>query len=59
MTSTSAIVTSAALIGHSLADDKALATLPLAVQFVAVMAVTAPGMTAPPGFAQCADRSNG
>ena len=42
MTSTSAIVTSAALIGHSLADDKALATLPLAMQFVAVMAVTAP-----------------
>ena len=42
MTSTSAIVTSAALIGHSLAEDKALATLPLAMQFIAVMAVTAP-----------------
>ena len=42
MTSTSAIVTSAALIGHSLADDKALATLPLAMQFIAVMLVTAP-----------------
>lgn len=42
MTSTSAIVTSAALIGHSLADDKALATLPLAMQFIAVMVVTAP-----------------
>ncbi|MFP6777765.1 MAG: MFS transporter [Alphaproteobacteria bacterium] len=42
MTSTSAIVTSAALIGHSLSDDKALATLPLAMQFIAVMVVTAP-----------------
>ena len=42
MTSTSAIVTSAALIGHSLAEDKSLATLPLAMQFIAVMAVTAP-----------------
>jgi len=42
MTSTSAIVTSAALIGYDLSDDKALATLPLALQFVAVMAVTAP-----------------
>ncbi len=35
-------MTSAALIGHSLSDDKALATLPLALQFVAVMLVTAP-----------------
>ena len=42
MTATSAIVTSAALIGHSLAEDKALATLPLAMQFIAVMAITAP-----------------
>ncbi len=42
MTSTSAVVTSAALIGHSLAEDKALATLPLGMQFVAVMLVTAP-----------------
>lgn len=42
MTSTSAIVTSAALIGYSLSDDKALATLPLAMQFIAVMAVTIP-----------------
>ena len=42
MTSTSAIVTSAALIGHSLAEDKALATLPLAMQFIAVMVITAP-----------------
>jgi MFS family permease len=42
MTSTSAIVTSAALIGHSLSDDKALATLPLAMQFIAVMVATAP-----------------
>jgi MFS family permease len=42
MTSTSAVVTSAALIGHSLADDKALATLPLGMQFIAVMLVTVP-----------------
>jgi MFS family permease len=42
MTSTSAIVTTAALIGYSLSDDKALATLPLAMQFIAVMAVTIP-----------------
>ena len=42
MTATSAIVTTAALIGYSLSDDKALATLPLAVQFIAVMAVTIP-----------------
>ena len=42
MTATSAIVTSAALIGYQLSPDKALATLPLAVQFVAVMAVTVP-----------------
>ena len=42
MTATSAIVTSPALIGHSLAEDKALATLPLAMQFIAVMAITAP-----------------
>ena len=40
MTSTSAIVTSAALIGYQLSADKALATLPLAMQFIAVMAVT-------------------
>ena len=42
MTSTSAIVTSAALIGYQLSADKALATLPLAMQFIAVMAVTVP-----------------
>ena len=42
MTATSAIITSAALIGHNHAEDKSLATLPLAVQFIAVMAVTAP-----------------
>ena len=42
MTATSAIVTSAALIGYSLSDDKALATLPLAMQFIAVMVVTIP-----------------
>ena len=42
MTATSAIVTTAALIGYSLSDDKALATLPLAMQFIAVMAVTIP-----------------
>ena len=42
MTSTSAIVTSAALIGYQLSADKARATLPLAMQFIAVMAVTVP-----------------
>ncbi len=42
MTATSAIVTSAALIGYQLSADKALATLPLAMQFIAIMAVTAP-----------------
>ena len=42
MTATSAVVTSGALIGHSLAEDKALATLPLGMQFIAVMLVTAP-----------------
>ena len=36
------MVTSAALVGASLATNKALATLPLALQFVAVMATTIP-----------------
>ncbi|MDH3537273.1 MAG: MFS transporter [Gammaproteobacteria bacterium] len=38
----SLMVTSAALIGSQLATNKALATLPLALQFVAVMATTIP-----------------
>ncbi len=42
MTATSAVVTTAALIGYSLADDKALSTLPLGMQFIAVMLVTVP-----------------
>ncbi len=42
MTATSAVVTTAALIGYSLAEDKALSTLPLGMQFIAVMLVTAP-----------------
>ena len=42
MTSTSAIVTTAALTGYALAENKALATLPLGMQFVAVMIATLP-----------------
>lgn len=42
MTSTSAIVTTAALTGYGLAENKALATLPLGMQFIAVMFATAP-----------------
>ena len=42
MTSTSAIITVAALVGHGLAEDKALATLPLAMQFASMMVVTIP-----------------
>ena len=42
MTATSAIVTASALVGYNIADDKALSTLPLAMQFIAVMIVTAP-----------------
>jgi len=38
---------------HRLVDPAEMGTL------FKVMAVTTPGMTAPPGFAQCADRSNG
>jgi hypothetical protein len=36
-------VAMAALIGHSLAADKALATLPMAVQMAATMAASIPG----------------
>ncbi len=39
---TSMLITISALIGLELADNKALATLPLALQFVAVMATTIP-----------------
>ena len=42
MTTTSAIIASAALIGYALADDKALATLPVALQFVATMLTSIP-----------------
>ncbi|MBT6442557.1 MAG: MFS transporter, partial [Alphaproteobacteria bacterium] len=42
MTSTAAIVAGSALIGHSLADDKSLATLPLSSQFIAMMISTIP-----------------
>jgi MFS family permease len=42
MTSTSAIFSAAALVGYTLTDDKALSTLPVALQFVAVMATTMP-----------------
>ena len=42
MTSTSLMVTVAALVGQMLAADKTLATLPIAVQFTATMATTIP-----------------
>ena len=42
MTSNSMLITTSALVGLALADDPALATLPLAVQFIAVVVVTYP-----------------
>jgi len=42
VTATSAIIATAALAGHMLADDKSLATLPITMQFVAMMAGTVP-----------------
>jgi len=42
MSSTSLIITTAALVGFALAENKAWATLPLAVQFVATMITTIP-----------------
>lgn len=42
MSSNSLIVATAALVGYSLAPDKALATLPLAMQFIAVMCTSIP-----------------
>ena len=42
MTTTSAIIASGALIGFALAEDKALATLPVAFQFVATMLTSIP-----------------
>ncbi|MEW4982090.1 MAG: MFS transporter [Cycloclasticus sp.] len=42
VSSVSLIVTCAALVGYSLADDKSLATLPLAVMFIAIMACSIP-----------------
>ena len=42
MTNTTAIVASSALIGYMLADDKSLATIPLASQFAGMMASTIP-----------------
>ena len=43
MTTTSAIIASAALIGHLLAEDKSWATLPVALMFGATMATAARG----------------
>ena len=40
MTSQALVVTTSALVGLALAPDRALATLPLALQFIAVMTVT-------------------
>ncbi len=42
MTTTSAIIASAALVGYALAEDKALATVPVAFQFVATMLTSIP-----------------
>lgn len=42
MSATSLIITTAALVGFALAEDKSWATLPLAVQFIATMCTTIP-----------------
>jgi MFS family permease len=42
MSSNTLMVTAAALVGFSLADDKALSTLPLALQFLATMLTSIP-----------------
>ena len=42
LTSMSGVVAAAALIGHSLADTKVLATLPIGIQFVMTMVATVP-----------------
>jgi MFS family permease len=42
MSANSLIITSAALVGASLAEDKSLATLPLAAQFIAIMLTSIP-----------------
>ncbi len=42
MTSNMLVMTSSALVGYSIATDKSLATLPLALQFLATMAATIP-----------------
>ena len=42
MSGTSLLVTAAALVGLSLAPDKSLSTLPLAIQFIATMLLTIP-----------------
>lgn len=42
MTNASLMITASALIGYSLADNKALATLPLAMQFLATMFTSVP-----------------
>ena len=42
MTTTSAIIASGAIIGYALAEDKALATVPIAFQFVATMMTSIP-----------------
>lgn len=42
LSATSLMITSSALVGYALAEDKSLATLPLAVGFVAVMLTSIP-----------------
>jgi len=42
MSSNSLMITATALVGYALADDKSLATLPLAVGFIAIMVTSIP-----------------
>lgn len=42
MSSTSLMITAATLVGYALAEDKSLATLPLAIQFVSTMLTSIP-----------------
>ena len=44
LSSTSLVITTAALVGYELAEDKSLSTLPLAVMFIAVMLSSIPAV---------------
>ena len=51
MSNNSLLVATAALVGFNLAEDKSFATLPLAVQFIAVMCTSIPAaMVMEPAF---------